>query len=362
MALSDEERALRDADRAHKQRVKEAERALAAAEDGTLVASYAKAKLYADRLVHRGDTLVLAPDMKVDVQAAGTKTSGKDASDTRELYLIVENVTGGLTIKCRPDDGEEVRAFAQKVRLAAPGGQDAGAVRQTATSSAAAALAKIRADRGDIESAERALPPEAIEKVRRRQRWGWVKWAGGTFLAVLVIATIVGGGEDDETASSPTPATPAQTTTTGAPARADTGRATPPPPPPTPLTAREKLGSALGALDAEVTGTADAVVVTAATPTGGFDGASTGDLNRAVAPIFKAIYGEAGYHREAIVVFRGGLVDSNTGEDLPDAKTAQYRMTRTDGDRIDWSDEDRLLNVRWQNFREFAHPAIKDDE
>lgn len=351
--MSDEERALRDADKAYKRRVKDAERAVTSAEEGTLVASYGKAKLYADRLVHGKDVLALSPDTRTDVQATGTKTTGKDASDTRELYLAVENEHGGVTIKCKPDDGEQVQAFAQKIRLAGSGAVAAAAARARDTETAIRALQDVRADRTDVEAAERALPSDAIEKVRRRQRYAWVKWAGGGLVALVVVAVIAGGGSDDPGSTSPPPVA---RETPPAPVP-------PPPPPPPPQSPRQKLEDALASLDAKIeSASAREISIEAKTPEGGLEGASTGDLNRAASEIFKAIYGEAGYRRASVVVFKGGLVDTKTGADLPHAETGIYNMSRADAAAIQWSDDDRLLVIEWKNFRVFAHPALKQDE
>lgn len=105
------------------------------------------------------------------------------------------------------------------------------------------------------------------------------------------------------------------------------------------------------------------VAVTAQTPEGGLDGASTGDLNREAAEIFHAIHGTAGYNRDSVVVFEGGLVDSKTGDELPDVNTGIYAMSRADAAAIDWSDEDKWrYTIDWTQYREFAHAALKKDD
>jgi hypothetical protein len=97
------------------------------------------------------------------------------------------------------------------------------------------------------------------------------------------------------------------------------------------------------------------------TPEGGFEGASTKDLDGAAAAVFNTVYGKGGYPaKETVVVFRGGLVDTETGKDLPNVNTGIYTMTKTQADRIDWSDSDAVqFNINWANYRDFAHPALK---
>ena len=346
--MTDEERALREADKAYKRRVKDAERAVASAQEGTLIASYGNAKLYADRVVHGDDVLALEPNTRTDVQATGTKTTGKNVSDTRELYLTVENEHGGVTIKCKPDDGEHVRAFAQKIRVAEPGAATAATARAKNTEAAAQKLREVRADRAEIEAAERALPTDAIEKVRRRQRYAWIKWAGGGLAALILIVTIAGGSSDEQASTPPPP-----------PAREPAQ----PPPQAAPLSPREKLEDTLARLDAKIESTSGREIsIEAKTPQGGFDGASTGDLNRKAGQIFKAIHGDAAYRRASGIVFKGGLVDTRTGRNLPDVNTGIYEMSRADAAAVDWADEDRLFAIDWKNFRVFAHRALKQDE
>jgi hypothetical protein len=103
--------------------------------------------------------------------------------------------------------------------------------------------------------------------------------------------------------------------------------------------------------------------VVAKTPQGGFQGASTSDLDNLTAAIFSALYGEAEWTRTGTrIVYQGGLVDETTGEDLPDAITGTYSITRRQASRIDWSDEDKINYViQWSHYRDFAHPAHKQD-
>lgn len=45
----------------------------------------------------------------------------------------------------------------------------------------------------------------------------------------------------------------------------------------------------------------------------------------------------------------------------PEASNAT-RMSRADAAAIKWSDEDRLMLIDWASYRDFAHPALKQDE
>ena len=60
-------------------------------------------------------------------------------------------------------------------------------------------------------------------------------------------------------------------------------------------------------------------------------------------------------------MFKGGLVDSSTGQELPDVNAGIYTMPAAQAKRIDWSNEDALLNINWSLYRDFCHPALKQD-
>jgi len=79
------------------------------------------------------------------------------------------------------------------------------------------------------------------------------------------------------------------------------------------------------------------------TPEGGFDGPSDRDLDNSVAATLKAVYGEAKYPatKETVVVFEGGLVDTTTGKELPDANTAIYTIKGSQAKEIGGSEGDR---------------------
>jgi hypothetical protein len=99
--------------------------------------------------------------------------------------------------------------------------------------------------------------------------------------------------------------------------------------------------------------------VTVTTPEGGFQGVSCGDLDDGAQTIFQKIYDEAGWKRGAAIVYQGGLVDSSTGKDLPNANTGIFTMLTGQARQIDWSDDDALANIDWSIYRDFCHPALK---
>ena len=56
------------------------------------------------------------------------------------------------------------------------------------------------------------------------------------------------------------------------------------------------------------------------------------------------------------------LVDTETGKDLPNANTGIYTMSRGEARRIDWSNDDAInYTIDWSLYRDFAHPALKQD-
>jgi hypothetical protein len=95
------------------------------------------------------------------------------------------------------------------------------------------------------------------------------------------------------------------------------------------------------------------------TPEGGLQGASCGDLDDGAQAVFETIYNEAGWKGGAVTVFKGGLVDSTTGEELPDANAGIYTMPAGKAKQIAWSDEDVLANIDWSNYRDYCHPAFE---
>lgn len=216
--------------------------------------------------------------------------------------------------------------------------------------------------------------PKALWR-RFRGLAAWKQWAAWIAVVVVVIA-VVPVEEDVEpvpvaTVTQPVTVTQAvtvtqpPTATTAAPAVVASSTEDPAPLSTRPprITPRDRLDAALRTLDANVQSvTSDKIVIAADTPSGGFEGASTGDLNMEAGQIFAAIYGRAGYGRSSVIVFSGGLINTKTGNDKPDSRTGIYRMSSQEAGAIRWLDEDRLLNIAWQNYREFAHPALKVDE
>jgi hypothetical protein len=99
--------------------------------------------------------------------------------------------------------------------------------------------------------------------------------------------------------------------------------------------------------------------VIAETPEGGLEGPSCGDLDDGSQAVFETIYNDGGWNGGAVVAYRGGLVDTSTGEELPTVNTGIYTMPAGQASQIDWSNEDALLNIDWSNYRDYCHPALQ---
>lgn len=99
--------------------------------------------------------------------------------------------------------------------------------------------------------------------------------------------------------------------------------------------------------------------ITLTTPEGGFSGASCGDLNDGAEAVFVKVYDDAGWTGGAVIVFKGGLVDTSTGQPVPDVNTGIFTMPAAKASQIDWGNEDVLLNIDWDNYRDFCHPALQ---
>lgn len=191
-----------------------------------------------------------------------------------------------------------------------------------------------------------------------------LKWVLIIFVGLFVIGSIidlVGGGDDDKDDKGKA----SQSTSEGS--RSDSSESSDNAAPATPAapapTARQRLNDALDDVHAHVENINPGfVLIETKTPGGGFQGPSTGDELRIASSIFKIVYGDVGLHRKTDILFRGGLVNSKTGQDLPDAKTGSFEMTKSDAEQIDWSDDDVLFSINWALFRTFAHPALKDDD
>lgn len=174
---------------------------------------------------------------------------------------------------------------------------------------------------------------------------GWI------FLGIIVAGILAAGsGEDSSDSGSSSNAT-----STEQPKKAKPDR---------PTTADGRLRQALSGQNIKVLDISDnEVAVTFRTPEGGLDGASTGDLNDQAAETFHAIYGKAGFSRKSVVVFQGGLVDSETGKNLPEVNTGIFSMSKAKAAQIDWADEDVWrYTIDWTLYRDFVHPALKKDD
>lgn len=213
---------------------------------------------------------------------------------------------------------------------------------------------------------------------RRRSRFGKVLIIVGAVLAFLIVLGLLVPSEDKN--DNAAPATTAATTTEAKPAT--TAEATTAPEPTTAPKATtaakantptpkqrvveavgdevETEGCCAGTLKIRKVSFAGAeaqVVVT--TPEGGFQGVSCSDLDDGAQAVFKKIYRDAGWKGGALVVFKGGLVNSATGQDLPDANTGIHTMPAVQARQIDWADDDVLSNINWSLYRDFCHPALK---
>ena len=183
-----------------------------------------------------------------------------------------------------------------------------------------------------------------------------------TIAAVAVAAgiAVTGCGSEQGTDAKPDrePQAAAQTARPAEPAK--------------PKTKNDRLRDALadtnpagaGEVDVQRIEFGKSLVIHLKTPTGGFSGPSDKDLNNSAAAAFRAVYGKAKYPatKETVVVFAGGLVSKATGKDLPDARTGIYTLKGSDARKIDWSDDDAITyNIDWSIYRDFIHPAIKQD-
>ena len=97
------------------------------------------------------------------------------------------------------------------------------------------------------------------------------------------------------------------------------------------------------------------VHVTLETPEGGFEGASVADLAGSAGSAFLAIH-DAGWNKTATVTFTGGLVDTATGNELPDEETGIFRLEGREARAINWANAEQ---VNWKLYGIFLHPALK---
>lgn len=124
----------------------------------------------------------------------------------------------------------------------------------------------------------------------------------------------------------------------------------------------DSVSSDLAVGDSEVR-SAEAVgqtaIITLSTPEGGFEGPSTDDTDALASAALAEVYDDGGWQGSTRVAFRGGLVDSATGREMPNAPTASYSIDRKAARQIDWSDAEALNAIDWSIYREFCHPALR---
>lgn len=207
-----------------------------------------------------------------------------------------------------------------------------------------------------------ASPPTATTKNLWSQLKGWPAWAKIVvpIVAVLIVATALGSEEETNPESNPTGAVKTESAAETPPAETDGNTDAPP-------NLREIVENAKGLVeDPEIKAFyrgGDSLTVIAATPEGGFEGASTTDLGYQASGIFAAVYGEGAFKGNTTIKFSGGLVDSRTGQELPDALTGEFKMTKVRARQIDWTDQDAIdYGIDWSLYRTFVHPAIKVDD
>jgi hypothetical protein len=209
-----------------------------------------------------------------------------------------------------------------------------------------------------------------------KQALGWVGASIALPFVIGIIGSIVDSGETDQSSDSEETTEAPTTTQTEATTTETEQEPTEPKPAPAPARVsepeptQEDLQNALDDVDPTEFGAVSTglevkrierlpliVHVTLATPEGGFEGPSVADIDGSAAGAFKAIYEDAGWRRDATVTFTGGLVNTRTGQDLPNAETGIYRLTAKEARRIDW---DNAIAVDWSLYRVFASPALKD--
>ena len=187
----------------------------------------------------------------------------------------------------------------------------------------------------------------------------------GLLFAIGVIGAMMGGG--DQSAK----ATPAHNAPTFIPMPKPVAKK----PTPRPSTPQERVREAIGS-EVEAGGYAGTLevipvlgknvhfekgeaIVLVKTPEGGLQGASCGDLNDGARAVFNTIY-DAGWRGGAALAFQGGLVSTQTGEDLSDVNTGIFTMPARAARQINWSNEDAVnYNIDWSIYRDFCHPALK---
>lgn len=152
------------------------------------------ARLFEDRVETSKGTIRLSPSVLADINTSGNLAIGgrstltrmgtgaliagplgfmvgmaakKDRKvDTRELYLIVQDDSGGgIVVPCNPDQGAKVRQFALNLMAAARRAPEAAAARRALIEEAERALRTGRSDTGNVESAQSALETVETEQL-----------------------------------------------------------------------------------------------------------------------------------------------------------------------------------------------------
>jgi hypothetical protein len=177
---------------AYKQRVRKAKGVLEAAKRPAKLSSVAGATLYDTEIKVNGRSIEYSSDLRASVDAtgniavksrttatrvvAGTVVAGPVGAlvgavaqknkvvDAKELYLLLEDSTWAEVVKCPSEQGQQVRAFAQQVNLAAPAVDGARERRRSAVAAARSALVQAESQ---TEALDKAHAAAALSHGRR---------------------------------------------------------------------------------------------------------------------------------------------------------------------------------------------------
>ena len=83
------------------------------------------------------------------------------------------------------------------------------------------------------------------------------------------------------------------------------------------------------------------------------------DLNDGAQAVFETIYNDAGWKGGALLVYQGGLVDTSTGEELPDKNAGSPPCLPVRQDRSLGPTRKRSLIIDWSNYRDYCHQALE---
>lgn len=201
---------------------------------------------------------------------------------------------------------------------------------------------------------------------RKMPRWLVITLCA--FGALIVVAAILGEEEED-----PTPPKETAAKTAAAPERppADSQSAKTNDRAEEPVSTVDPAQEMTDALDGveapggdpgvkDVTVIGRNALVELETPSGGFEGPSTDDMNYQVGAVFRRIYKDTDHKGSVTIQFSGGLVNTKTGAESPDSVTGTYVIRADEARQIDWDDEDVVdYIIDWDLYRTFVHPAIK---